>query len=107
MGIPLAIPELEVHYRLMFEGGFLYAHIIGIGGDNPHWERSRAQAIDDIEKKHCRYYVRGHSPFSKIYLHVAKPDSLDRSTWYLRTSSASALDDSLLWLPSYPNYPKT
>jgi hypothetical protein len=107
MNIPLAIPELEVHYRLMSEGGFLYTHIIGIGGDNPRWERSRAQAIDDIEKKHCRYYVRGHSPFSKIYLHVAKPDWHDRSTWYLRTSSDSILDHNLLWLPSYPNNRKT
>jgi hypothetical protein len=102
MEIPLAIPELEVHYRSMSAGYCLHEHIVAIGGNHPHWERSRAQAIDDIENGHCRYYVQGHLPFSKAYLHVAKPNALVRSTWYLSTSSASLLDDNLLWLPGYP-----
>ena len=101
----MAIPEKEVQYRMMSPGGFLYADIINIGSNNPSWVISRAQAIVDIVNKHCRYYVQGHLPSSRTYVHVAKPDALDRSTWYLRTSHGNISDKSLLCLLGFPSDP--
>ena len=99
----MAMIEVEVQYRLMSPGGYLYAHIVAIGGNNPGWLIPLRDAIDNIENERCRYYVQGHLPFSRVYVHVVKPDALDRSTWYLRTSPSNVLDNNLLWLPSCPN----
>jgi hypothetical protein len=62
----MAMIEVEVQYRLMSPGGYLYAHIVAIGGNNPGWLIPLRDAIDNIENERCRYYVQGHLPFSLV-----------------------------------------
>lgn len=98
--------ELEVQRVIMREGGFLYDQheaISHVGSFHPLWQKTKAQAINEIEAERLLLYVKG-GLLTRVKVVVAKLNQLDPSTWYLKTEPDATTRNNLLSLPGGPNW---